>query len=63
MPLAAQRPDDKAAVATDFMRAVRTGDPAPTTAVDNLRSLAMVFDSVEAAEHGREMALDRIWRE
>jgi predicted dehydrogenase len=60
VPLTALPLEDQAAVAAAFMRAVRAGEPAPTTAADNLRSLEMVLGAVEAAELGREVELSMI---
>jgi predicted dehydrogenase len=57
VPLATLPLEDQAAVAAEFMRAVRAGEPAPTTAADNLRSLEMVLSAVEAADLGREVQL------
>jgi predicted dehydrogenase len=57
VPLATLALEDQAAVAAEFMRAVRAGEPAPTTAADNLRSLEMVLGAVEAAEQRRELQL------
>jgi hypothetical protein len=37
---------------------VRTGRPAPTTAADNLRSVEMVLNAVEAAETGRTVEFE-----
>jgi predicted dehydrogenase len=48
---------DQAAMLMDFMRALRAGEAAPTTAADNLRSLEMVFAAVESARQGREIPL------
>ncbi|HWM10880.1 MAG TPA: Gfo/Idh/MocA family oxidoreductase [Solirubrobacteraceae bacterium] len=50
---------DQAAMLIDFMRALRAGEAAPTTAADNLRSLEMVFAAVESAHQGREIPLSR----
>jgi predicted dehydrogenase len=57
VPLAALALQDQAAVAADFMRAVRAGEAAPTAAADNLRSLEMVFAAVESAQSERPVAL------
>jgi predicted dehydrogenase len=57
VPLARLPLEDQAAVAAAFIRAVRAGEPAPTTAADNLRSLEMVLGAVEAADSGREVEL------
>ena len=66
VPCARLRHQEQAGVMADFERALRAGVPAPTTAADNLRSLEMVFGAVEAAERGREVALDgsagQLWR-
>jgi predicted dehydrogenase len=57
VPLVELPRQDQAAVASDFMRAVRAGEPAPTAAADNLRSLEMVFGAVESAQRGQPVAL------
>jgi predicted dehydrogenase len=57
VPLAALAREDQAAVVAEFMRAVRAGEPAPTTAADNLRTLEMVLGAVEAADGGRRLEL------
>ena len=58
VPLVSLARQDQSATLTDFMRAVRAGEPAPTTAADNLRSLEMVFAAVDSAESGGEVTLD-----
>jgi hypothetical protein len=40
---------DQTAVLMEFAAAVRDGRPAPTNAVDNLRTVGMVLAAVEAA--------------
>jgi predicted dehydrogenase len=57
LPLVELERQDQAAVVSDFMRAVRAGEAAPTAAADNLRSLEMVFGAVESAQLGRPVAL------
>jgi predicted dehydrogenase len=57
VPLVALALQDQAAVVSDFMRAVRAGEAAPTAAADNLRSLEMVFGAVESAEEERPVEL------
>jgi predicted dehydrogenase len=57
VPLVALERQEQAAVVSDFMRAVRAGEAAPTAAADNLRSLEMVFGAVESAERERPVAL------
>jgi predicted dehydrogenase len=55
LPLVELGHHDQAAMLMDFMRALRAGEAAPTTAADNLRSLEMVFAAVESARQGREI--------
>jgi predicted dehydrogenase len=57
VPLARLERHDQAAVLSDFLDAVRAGRAAPTTAVDNLRSLEMVFAATESADTGRAVAI------
>jgi len=52
-----ERPDQATALVT-FAEAVRTGRPAPTTAADNLRSVEMVLNAVEAAQMGRTVEFE-----
>jgi predicted dehydrogenase len=56
VPLVEMPLTDQAAVLADFVAAVRAGRPAPTTAVDNLRSVEMVLGAVESAA-GRDHAV------
>jgi predicted dehydrogenase len=58
VPLATLQRSDQAAVIHEFASAVREGRPAPTTAADNLRSIAMVFGAIEATEIDGGVALD-----
>jgi predicted dehydrogenase len=57
VPLVTLAHSDQAAVLTSFADAVRAGRPAPTTARDNLHSLAMVFAAVDAARTGAAVTL------
>jgi predicted dehydrogenase len=56
-PLVALPYTDQAAVLMDVAEAVRAGRPAPTTARDNLRSIAMVFGALQAAASGEPVPL------
>jgi predicted dehydrogenase len=49
VPLVALGRTDQTAVLMEFAAAVRDGRPAPTNAVDNLRTVGMVLAAVEAA--------------
>jgi predicted dehydrogenase len=57
LPLERLARHDQAAVLLDFLAAVGAGRAAPTTAVDNLRSLEMVFAATESADAGRPVAV------
>jgi predicted dehydrogenase len=57
LPLERLARQDQAAVLLDFLEALGAGRAAPTTAVDNLRSLEMVFAATESADTGRPVAI------
>lgn len=42
----------------EAVASLRSGQPAETAAVDNVRSLAMVFAAIESAESGRKVMVD-----
>lgn len=56
VPLVRLERTDQAAVLADFAAAVRDGRPAPTNAVDNLRTVEMVLATVERASYVRPAA-------
>lgn len=47
-------------VARDFLRAVATGTPAPTSGQDNLHTLAMIFAIEQSAQTGRKITLSEV---
>jgi len=42
-----------------FVRAIETGEPAPTCARDNLNSLEMIWTAIEAAQAGSRLPVRR----
>jgi predicted dehydrogenase len=60
VPLVALPYIDQAAVLKHFADALRAGRAAPTTALDNLHSIEMVFAALEAAKTGASVELNGV---
>jgi predicted dehydrogenase len=54
--------DDSSALLSAFIAAVRSGAPAPCDGRDHLRSLALCFAAIEAAETGRTVSIPEFHR-